>query len=61
MKLTYAAKTQTFKGSFKVWTFDPAKNKLKSVLAKVTGVVVNGAGYGEVVVKKAKIGELTVR
>ena len=30
LKLTYAAKTQTFKGSFKVWTFDEAKKKLKS-------------------------------
>ena len=61
LKLTYAAKTQTFKGSFKIWTFDPAKNKLKSVSAKVTGVVVNGTGYGEVTVKKLKIGELTVQ
>ena len=61
LKLTYTPKTQTFKGSFKVWTFDEAKKKLKSVSAKVTGVVVNGNGYGEVVVKKAKIGELTVK
>ena len=61
LKLTYAPKTQTFKGSFKVWTFDSAKNKLKSVSAKVTGVVVNGAGYGQVMVKKDVIGELTVR
>ena len=61
LKLTYTPKTQTFKGSFKVWTFDEAKKKLKSVSAKVTGVVVNGAGYGEVVVKKAKIGEIVVK
>ena len=61
LKLTYAPKTQTFKGSFKVWTFDATKNKLKSVSAKVTGIVVNGIGYGQVVVKKAKIGELTVK
>lgn len=61
LKLTYAPKTQTFKGSFKVWTFDSAKNKLKSVSAKVTGVVVDGVGYGQVTVKKDVIGELTVR
>ena len=61
LKLTYAAKTQTFKGSFKIWTLDPVKNKLKAVAAKVTGVVVNGAGYGQVTVKKDVIGELTVR
>ena len=61
LKLTYAPKTQTFKGSFKVWTFDSAKNKLKSISAKVTGVVVDGVGYGQVTVKKDVIGELTVR
>ena len=61
LKLTYAAKTQTFKGSFKIWTLDPVKNKLKAVAAKVTGVVVNGTGYGEVTVKKTKIGKLTVK
>ena len=61
LKLTYTPKTQTFKGSFKVWTFDAAKKKLKSVSAKVTGVVVDGVGYGQVTVKKDVIGELTVR
>ena len=44
-----------------MWTFDEAKKKLKSVSAKVTGVVVNGAGYGQAVVKKAVIGELVVK
>ncbi len=61
LKLTYAAKTQTFKGSFKVWTFDTSKNKLKSVSAKVTGIVVNGTGYGVVTVKKTVIGEIVVK
>ena len=61
LKLTYAPKTQTFKGSFKVWTFDDAKQKLKSVSAKVTGVVINGNGYGQAMVKKDVIGELTVK
>ena len=44
-----------------MWTFDSAKKKLKSVSAKVTGVVVNGNGYGEVMVKKDVIGTLTVK
>ena len=37
------------------------RQKLKSVTAKVTGVVINGEGYGEAVVKKTKIGEIAVR
>ncbi len=61
LKLTYAWKTQTFTGSFKIWTFNEARLKLKSVKAKVTGVVVNGSGYGQVTVKKVKVGEMTVR
>ena len=61
LKLTYAAKTQTVKGSFKIWTFDAAKQKLKSVSANVTGVVVGGVGYCDVTYKKQKIGELTVQ
>lgn len=40
LKLTYAAKTGTVKGSFKIYTFDG--NKLKKWTAKVTGIVVNG-------------------
>lgn len=61
LKLTYAPKTQTFKGSFKVWLLDESKGKLKSASVKVTGVVVDGTGYGEVTYKKNVIGELTVR
>ena len=61
LKLTYAPKTQTFKGSFKVWLLDESKGKLKSASVKVTGVVVDGTGYGEVTYKKGVIGELTVR
>ena len=61
LKLTYAPKTQTVKGSFKIWTFDAAKQKLKSVSASVTGVVVGGVAYCDVSVKKQKIGELTVK
>ena len=61
LKLTYAPKAQTFKGSFKVWLLDESKGKLKSASVKVTGVVVDGTGYGEVTYKKGVIGELTVR
>lgn len=60
LKLTYTAKTQTVKGSFKIWTFDEEKKKLKSVSASVTGVVVGGVAYCDVTVKKQKIGELVV-
>lgn len=61
LKLSYAPKTQTFKGSFKIWTFDEANKKLKSVSAKVTGVVVNGTGHGVATVKKAKVGDVAVK
>lgn len=61
LKLTYTAKTQTVKGSFKIWTFDAAKGKLKSVSVNVTGIVVDGVGYCDVTYKKQKIGELTVQ
>ena len=45
----------------KKWKVAAKAGKLKSVSAKVTGIVVNGTGFGEVVVKKTKIGELTVK
>ena len=61
LKLTYNAKAGTLKGSFEIWTFDAANQKLKSVSASVTGVVVDGIGYGEVSVKKLKIGEMIVK
>ena len=60
LRLTYQPKSSTFKGSFKIWTLDPVKAKLKAVTASVTGIVVNGQGYGEVRVKKRKIGDFTV-
>lgn len=60
LKLSYKAKTGVLKGTFKIWTFDEAKKKLKSVSAKVTGVVIDGVGYCEATVKKQKIGDLIV-
>ena len=44
LKLTYTAKTGVFKGSFKV--YEVVKGALKTVTAKVTGIVVDGVGYG---------------
>ena len=61
LKLTYTPKTATFKGSFKVWTFDDVKLRLKGTSAKITGIVAAGDGYGKAVVKKTTIGTLTVR
>lgn len=61
LKLTYAPKTQTVKGSFKIWTFDAVKQKVKAVSANVTGVVVGGVAYCDVSVKKLKVGEMIVK
>lgn len=45
LKLTYNAKDGTFKGTFKVYYLTD-KGKLKSQTVKVSGVMVNGVGYG---------------
>ena len=44
LKLTYTPKTGVFKGSFKVYAVQ--NGRLKKYTAKVTGIVVNGTGYG---------------
>ena len=49
LKLTYRAKDGSFKGSFKTYTF--AGYRLKSTVVKVTGVLVNGVGYGTAAAK----------
>ena len=51
LKFTYTATTGVFKGSFKV--FEIVKGGLKAVTANVTGVVVDGVGYGTVRVDKS--------
>ena len=54
MKLTYTPKTGLFKGSFKVYALESAasgKKKLKKYTANVTGVVVDGKGYGLATIK----------
>ena len=50
LKLRYSAKAGTFKGTFLVYSL--VKGKLESVKATVTGVVVDGVGYGQVSVPK---------
>ena len=54
MKLTYTPKKGTFKGSFKVYALEGAgkATKLKKYTVKVTGVVVDGVGYGVAICKK---------
>ena len=49
LKLTYKAKDGSFKGSFKVYAADGAK--VKATTVTVTGVMVNGVGYGTATVK----------
>ena len=50
LKLTYTAKTGTFKGSFKAYT--QVNGKPKAVTVNVTGVLVDGVGYGAATIKK---------
>ena len=45
LKLTYVSKTCSFKGSFKMYAEDTA-GRLKKHTVKVSGVMVNGIGYG---------------
>ena len=50
LKLTYTAKTGTFKGTFKAYVLEGGKPKATTV--NVTGVLVDGVGYGTVAIKK---------
>ena len=50
LKLTYAPKTGLFKGGFTVYS--DSNGKLKKTKATVTGVMVEGRGYGSAVIKK---------
>ena len=52
LKVSYTAKQGAFKGSFKAFYDDRATGKLKSESATVTGVVVEGVGYGTANLKK---------
>ena len=56
LKLTYTATTGVFKGSFKV--FEIVKGSLKTVTANLSGIVVDGVGYGTA--KVGKFGTVAV-
>ncbi|MBP5285321.1 MAG: hypothetical protein ILO34_04350, partial [Kiritimatiellae bacterium] len=57
LKLTYTPKKGTFKGSFKMYSLEGEgkKTKLKKYTVSVTGMVVDGIGYGSASVKKPSI------
>ena len=50
LKLTYAAKTGMFKGSLSLYTMNRGRLKKNSVT--ISGIVVNGIGYGTATLKK---------
>jgi hypothetical protein len=50
LKLTYVSKTGAFKGSFKMYAED-ANGRLKKYTVNVSGVMVNGVGYGTATAK----------
>ncbi|MCR5750362.1 MAG: leucine-rich repeat protein [Kiritimatiellae bacterium] len=54
MKLNYTYKKGTFKGSFKVYALEGTgkSTKLKKYAMNVTGIVVDGVGYGQATCKK---------
>ena len=50
LKLTYKAKDGTFKGTFKAYS--EVNGKPKATTVKVTGVLIDGIGYGTATIKK---------
>ena len=64
IKLTYTDRNGTFKGSFKVYALEGSgmSRKLKRYTVKVSGVVVNGVGYGSATCRRPEINwPVTVR
>ena len=59
LKLTYTAKTGSFKGSFTVYTL--VNGRLKKVKANVNGTFVGGEGYGAAVIKNVGSFPVTLR
>ena len=53
LKLTYTAKTGSFKGSFKAYTL--IDNKVKAYTFNITGVMIGDAAYGTATLKKPEI------
>ena len=58
LKLTYKAADGTFKGSFKAYA--DVNGKPKATTVNVTGVLVNGTGYGTAAVKKVAVAPVTI-
>lgn len=50
LKLSYSAKAGTWRGSFNIYSIE--NGKLKKYAAKITGVTIEGQGYGVVTFKK---------
>lgn len=65
LRLTYTPKTGMFKGTFNVYALQGAlgKEKLKKYIVSVSGIVVEGRGFGKATCKKPKAGpfDLEVR
>ena len=59
LKLTYTAKTGAFKGSFKAYS--DVRGKPKGVTVNVTGVLVDGVGYGAATIKKVGGVSVTIK
>ena len=51
LKLAYNKRNGMFKGGFTVYAVDPVKGKLKKIKAKILGMLVDYAGFGEAVIK----------
>ena len=58
LKLTYKKADGSFKGSFKVYA--DVKGKLKATTVSVSGIVLNGVGYGTATVKGKGAVEVTI-
>ena len=58
LKLTFKSKDGSFSGSFKVYA--EQSGKLKSTTVNVTGMVLNGKGYGTATIKKVGSMDITI-
>ena len=59
LKLSYKAKDGSFTGSFKVYRIE--SGKIKSHMAKVTGVMISAKGYGTATIKNVGTVAVTIK
>ena len=59
LKLTYKAKDGSFKGSFKAYAI--VKGKLKKQIVNISGVMIDGKGYGSAAIKKTGSVAITIK